>query len=317
MKNPLRLASALAALGLLSACVTATPVGRTVITEEESKIVFYDPQTTRMESRFYREKSVGRGHRYYLSTWMHPSKSFPQARIFYTELVDGYHYPKAATPSEGIDNLNFGEETEIRKFDKGTTKTVLGKVKYQRFSAGPASCIAFTRFWKDRYVTDTITAGNKSVEGHFCAASGKILPVYRIREILHNIGIVGTALPQPSEEWKRGKAKNEKKKAMEIPIALEWPALGADVSGKFLVDALSTSGKVWLSPGRGVNCAGDWKTLSGVRGSSDPARGEWSVLCNNGLTAKGDFLFDHHRAVSGSGRDSDDNPISFSPPSTG
>lgn len=310
---PKLLYTLLASLVFLSACVsTPVPTGRIVISEEDSKIVFYDPEVVELESQFFLDRSARRNHKHYLNIWRHPSRNFPHVRMQYTQLGEGYHFPKMFQTKDYIDRLNFGDDIPIQALSSGYLDSILGRIKYQRFAVGDVACVAIGRAWKDRHIFAATTSGNKLIEGHFCGPTGENLASYRIQEIVSNIGVKGTAIPQPSTEWKAARAKHKRIETVEIPISFQWPAFGGQLSGKFIRTAGGAKGKLWLSPAQGIDCSGDWKYLTGKFDSDNLPQGQWSLLCNNGKNAVGTYIFTDRKHADGTGKDEEDSPLSFS-----
>ena len=99
---------------------------------------------------------------------------------------------------------------------------------------------------------------------------------------------------------------------MEIPLSFNWPVFGDKLAGKFFRTGKSGNGKIWLAPSESVECAGTWKHLSGEFKTANLPQGEWSILCNNGLTANGSYKVSDSNMINGEGKDADNNLISFS-----
>ncbi len=299
---------------ILAGCQT-TPVtsGRVVISEENSKLVFYDPQAVSMRKEFYKQKTSRKGNIAYLGAWTDPSAMFPQTRIEYVELGVGYHFPTTYTPAKNIERLNFGEEAVISSGATGSLKTALGVIRYQFFNIGETGCISFSRTWAKGHIEHkTISSGNVLILGHHCVSAGQPLLESRASEIIRSIGVKGEGMPQPSAAWQTARAQNGASEIMEIPLSFNWPVFGNNLSGKFFRTGKSGDGKIWLSPSENVECAGTWKHLSGEIGTANPPEGEWSILCNNGLAANGSYKTSSSDLINGEGKDSEKNLISFS-----
>lgn len=303
----------LLAVTFLSGCqTTATTEQNVVISEEDSKLVFYYPQAARMDGEFHKNISRKYKSTRYSANWKYPTRQFPQASFKYYELIPGYHFPKLILPSEYIKLLAFGENAPITPLSKDSMENVLGYVRYQRFAVGETECMALTQTLKTRHVYSHTSSGDKLLEGHYCATTGISLTDDKIIKIIQSLGVKGAGIPTPSDEWLEARAKQQKDQVIEIPVNFNWPVFGANLTGKFLRTGLQDNGKIWISPNPGVECTGIWKHVSGKFGSSNMPQGEWSMLCNNGMSANGKYIFNTVKNVDGNGKDADNNPISFS-----
>lgn len=300
-------------MAFLSGCqTTSSSVGRVVISEENSKLVFYDIEAVSMHKEFYKEKTTPHSNIYYLGIWTDPSAIYPHTRIEYIELGPNRHFQHEYSTRLYIEGLNFDGGKPTTKGITGGLKTDLGLVKYQFFNTKNTECVAFARTWRKEYVDMGATSGNVLMVGHHCTRPGLPLTKVRVSEVLHSIGVKGTGVPEPSTAWREAKSRQGTAETMEIPLSFSWPVFGNNLSGKFLRTGKSGGGKIWLSPRKNVDCAGKWKHISGSLGTPNLPQGEWSILCNNGMTAKGTYLFDKTQTVNGEGKDAEDNPVSFS-----
>jgi len=297
----------------LSGCVT-TPqsLGRVVITEDQSKLVFYDADASQMRKVFYKDKEPSHRNTTYLGIWTDSAGTFPQARIQFTELGPNYHFPKLYTPKLYIEGLNFGEGTPITTQARGSTDNALGFMRYQHFTAGKAACIAFTRTWRKGEIFAQVTSGNVMLIGHYCSHAGFSLSNSRAMEVINNVGVKGEGVPTPSAIWLKLQARKENERTVKIPIEFSWPVFGDNISGHFLRTGQSGVGKIWVAPGDGVECSGTWKYIGSKQGSTNSPLGEWSILCNNGMTAKGTYASADSKNITGAGQDAEGNAISFS-----
>ncbi len=312
MKSKITCGIAVALVIAISGCAQQKQriLGQVVISEDSTRLVFYDAEAAKMTSTFYKQ-TLHYGAVSYIGVWIRPGALFPQARIQYIELGPNYHYPDEYYPHQYIKELNFGDKAIPKALTKSSAENILGYIRYQRFVAGTAPCVAFSQTWVRSFIEDHGTEGNARLVGHYCSAPGKNLSDSRVTVILNNFGVKGEGVPVPSEAWQNARKSSPSEETMEISAKFDWPVFGNDVSAKFLMTSRRNGGKIWVSPGKDIECSGKWNFASGGQDTSGKQQGKWSILCNNGMIASGSFATNASKTVTGSGDDGDGNPITF------
>lgn len=290
---------AMAVLAGLTACTQSAPpvsVSRSVIGADESPLVFADIQDPPLHGTFYKLRTNNHRTNGVIGVWAGRDK-YPHGRIVYTYLAPGYYYPGQQNVNDYLDDLKLGSTTEFIRGEDGHMVNALGRVSYRRFKADNSECVVFSQM----FGATTQGTGNKVVSGHYCQPPQKPLDNTLVARIVKGIGVRGIAVPEQISN----KVASRTATTLELPFTGSWANRYESLKGKFLVPDTGnpSAGKVFYAlPGNNGDCIGKWQAHAGRSLGNDPAAGNWSAVCTNGLTVEGTYRIKGH---SGTARGTD------------
>ncbi len=175
---------------VVSLASTETHARLSVISEEDAEFVFYGPGLE--SASVIREmKAFALGTLEYAG-WRTYSKPFARAELIYLE-GKAKTIIKALPPIKKLlDEFTDFENRKLNFHDEDTVKNILGKIRYQKFTADDLECVGFSQILKIRTIPH---AGDRAIYGYYCIGPNTSLLQSTIEAVLQGIGLKDINVP--------------------------------------------------------------------------------------------------------------------------
>jgi len=307
--------------GLLTGCVTTTNSDQVTISSSDSELIFYPPESSELRpiGVHTRRTTPNLSSTTFSGFWRGEYHgAFPHARFFYRKLSPGWYLRADSADVVGdyvSKNLKFGKVGEVTPGRASVQKNELGDVNIRRFKVAETQCFAFEQSWGIGYST-AVEAGSNRIIGYYCSGNPREISKEFVANFVSACGTRDDYQPPQPEKWaeRLSKAGGGNVGAFELKVVLDWEGQFAGVSGRLsATNPNANEGKLFTQlPSNRGECSGKWRYLGGKFETDQLPNGSWSMLCTNGLSAKGTYSYVTKTLAKGEGVDADGKSIRFS-----